>query len=69
MFDGRSAHPLIADILSPGLKGREVPILLQKWLAYLVRSDSVSPMRFAMEAIDDGAAQSGSGTVFLFVSP
>jgi len=34
------------------------PILLQKSLAISVNGDSVALMRFAMEAIDDGAAQS-----------
>jgi len=33
-------------------------ILLQKSLAALLNSDSVVLMRFAVEAIDDGAAQS-----------
>jgi len=33
-------------------------ILLQKSLAISVNGDSVALMRFAMEAIDDGAAQS-----------
>jgi hypothetical protein len=37
---------------------RLVPILLQKSLAISVNGDSVALMRFAMEAIDDGAAQS-----------
>ena len=32
--------------------------LLQKSFAFSVSSDSVAPMRFAMEAVDDGAAQS-----------
>jgi len=45
-----------------------VPILLQKSLAILLNNDSVALMRFAVEAIDDGAAQSRSGRVFLFVS-
>jgi hypothetical protein len=49
--------------------GRNVPILLQKSLAIFVNSDSVALMRFAMEAIDDGAAQSRSGRVFLFIPP
>jgi hypothetical protein len=35
-----------------------VPILLQKSLAALLNNDSVVLMRFAVEAIDDGAAQS-----------
>lgn len=42
-------------------------ISLQKSLACLWRSDSVTLMRFAMEAIDDGSAQSRSGTAFLFI--
>jgi hypothetical protein len=33
-------------------------ILLQKSLATLLNNDSVALMRFAVEAIDDGAAQS-----------
>jgi hypothetical protein len=37
---------------------RSVPILLQKSLAFSVSSDSVALTRFAMEAVDDGAAQS-----------
>jgi hypothetical protein len=39
-------------------KRRDVPILLQKSLAFSVSSDSVALTRFAMEAVDDGAAQS-----------
>lgn len=35
----------------------EGPILLQKSLAMLLNNDSVVLMRFAVEAIDDGAAQ------------
>jgi len=35
-----------------------LPILLQKSLATLLNDDSVALMRFAVEAIDDGAAQS-----------
>ena len=42
-------------------------ILLQKSLATLLNDDSVALMRFAVEAIDDGAAQARSGAVFLFV--
>jgi hypothetical protein len=38
-----------------------VPILLQKSLAILVNDDSVALTRFAVEAIDDGAAQSRPG--------
>ena len=41
--------------------GRSVPILLQKSLAMLLNNDSVALMRFAVEAIDDGATQSRSG--------
>ena len=37
---------------------REGPILLQKSLATLLNNDSVALMQFAVEAIDDGAAQS-----------
>ena len=36
-------------------------ILLQKSLAILVNDDSVALTRFAVEAIDDGAAQSRPG--------
>ena len=36
----------------------DVPILLQKSLATLLNNDFVALMRFAVEAIDDGAAQS-----------
>jgi hypothetical protein len=44
-------------------------ILLQKSLAILLNDDSVAAlMRFAVEAIDDGAAQSRPRRVFLFVS-
>ena len=38
--------------------GRYWQILLQKSLAFSVSSDSVALTRFAMEAVDDGAAQS-----------
>ena len=38
--------------------------MLQKSLAYFAVSDSVTLMRFAMEAVDDGAAQARSGAVF-----
>jgi hypothetical protein len=41
---------------------------LQKSLAILLNNDSVALMRFAVEAIDDGAAQSRPRRVFLFVS-
>ena len=44
-----------------------VPILLQKSLLALANSDSVAVKRFAAEAGDDGAAQSGSGAAVLFV--
>jgi len=37
------------------------PILLQKSLAILENDDSVALTRFAVEAIDDGAAQSRPG--------
>jgi hypothetical protein len=37
---------------------RSWQILLQKSLATLLNNDSVALMRFAVEAIDDGAAQS-----------
>jgi hypothetical protein len=46
---------------------RFVPILLQKSLAAFVNSDSVTLMRFATGAVDDGAAQSRSRAVFLFI--
>jgi hypothetical protein len=45
-----------------------VPILLQKSLMFSEDSDSVAVMRFAVEASDDGAAQSRSKAVVLFVS-
>ena len=48
--------------------GRYVPILLQNPLAFLPKDDSVALMRFAVEAIDDGAAQSRPRRVFLFIS-
>jgi hypothetical protein len=38
--------------------GCDWQILLQKSLAFSVSSDSVALTRFAMEAVDDGAAQS-----------
>ena len=41
--------------------------MLQKSLAVFVNGDSVTLIRFAPEAIDDGAAQSRPGTVFLFI--
>jgi len=43
-------------------------ILLQNPLAFLPKDDSVALMRFAVEAIDDGAAQSRPRRVFLFIS-
>jgi len=46
---------------------RDVPILLQKCFVFSVNSDSVALMRFAMEAVDDGAAESRSGAIFLFI--
>jgi hypothetical protein len=46
---------------------RVVPILLQKTLVFSVDSDSVALRRFAVEADDDGAAQSGTGAIFLFI--
>ena len=48
---------------------RSWQILLQKSLATSVNGDSVSPTRFAMEAVDDGAAEARSGGVFLFIQP
>jgi len=54
----RSVHTPVADIPTRRRNGREGPILLQKSLAISVNGDSVALMRFAMEAIDDGAAQS-----------
>jgi hypothetical protein len=54
------------DRTSPGV--RKVPILLQNPLAFLPKDDSVALMRFAVEAIDDGAAQSRPRRVFLFIS-
>ncbi len=56
-----SALPLRADTPLRYRDVRFVPILLQKSLAILLNSDSVALMRFAVEAIDDGAAQSRSG--------
>ena len=44
------------------------PILLQKSLMVLKTSDSVAVMRFAVEASDDGAAQSRPRTAALFIS-
>jgi hypothetical protein len=46
---------------------RFVPILLQKSLMASARSDSLIQMRFAVEAGDDGAAQSRSGSAVLFI--
>jgi hypothetical protein len=45
-----------------------VPILLQKSLMVSENGDSVAVMRFAVEASDDGAAQSRSRAVVLFIS-
>jgi hypothetical protein len=45
-----------------------VPILLQKSLMVSGNSDSVAVTRFAVEASDDGAAQSRSRAVVLFIS-
>jgi hypothetical protein len=47
---------------------RSWQILLQNTLAFLPNDDSVALMRFAVEAIDDGAAQSRPRRVFLFIS-
>jgi hypothetical protein len=47
---------------------RSALILLQNPLAFLPKDDSVALMRFAVEAIDDGAAQSRPRRVFLFIS-
>ena len=47
--------------------GRSWQILLQKCFVFSVNSDSVALMRFAMEAVDDGAAESRSRTIFLFI--
>jgi hypothetical protein len=47
---------------------RVVPILLQKSLMASANSDSVAVMmRFATEARDDGAAQSGPRAAILFI--
>jgi hypothetical protein len=46
-----------ADIERLARNVSNVPILLQKSLAAFVNGDSVAVMRFAVEAIDDGAAQ------------
>jgi hypothetical protein len=51
-----------------GLVG-DVPILLQKSLVISANSDSVALARFAAEAVDDGAAQSRSRAIFLFIPP
>jgi hypothetical protein len=45
-----------------------VQILLQNSLMFSGNSDSVSVMRFAVEASYDGAAQSRSRAVVLFIS-
>jgi hypothetical protein len=46
---------------------RDFRVLLQKTLVFSVDSDSVALRRFAVEADDDGAAQSGTGAIFLFI--
>jgi hypothetical protein len=46
-------------VLSPHVGSWQ--ILLRKSLAILVNDDSVALTRFAVEAIDDGAAQSRPG--------
>jgi hypothetical protein len=51
LLSDRDLHRAFPDVSN-------VPILLQKSLAALLNSDSVVLMRFAVEAIDDGAAQS-----------
>jgi len=55
-------YKLFAFVVSAAVAGPGgaclVPILLQKSLATLLNNDSVALMRFAVEAIDDGAAQS-----------
>jgi len=51
-----------------GANFRRWQILLQNPLAFLPKDDSVALMRFAVEAIDDGAAQSRPRRVFLFIS-
>src|SRR5262249_32247775 len=51
-----------------GALGRYWQILLQKSFMVPKNSDSVAVMRFAVEASDDGAAQSGPRAVVLFIS-
>jgi hypothetical protein len=48
--------------------GTCVPILLQKSLMVPKNSDSVAVMRFAVEASEDGAAQSRQRATALFIS-
>jgi hypothetical protein len=64
----RTVLPQKADIKSGMARVRFVPILLQNTLAFVPKDDSVALMRFAVEAIDDGAAQSRPRRVFLFIS-
>ena len=61
-------YPPKADIGLGIAPVRLVQILLQNPLAFLPKDDSVALMRFAVEAIDDGAAQSRPRRVFLFIS-
>jgi hypothetical protein len=61
-LSGQSGHAL------PDCYQRFVPILLQKSLMLSGNSDSVSVMRFAVEASHDGTAQSRSRAVVLFIS-
>ena len=63
-----SALPLKADMEADFAIVGYVPILLQKSLAIPLNDDSFALMRFAVEAVDDGATQSRSGRVFLFIS-
>src|ERR1700756_5678738 len=53
-----NTFPLKADVDWRYGHVRLVPILLQKSLMVPKKSDSVAVMRFAVEASDDGAAQS-----------
>jgi hypothetical protein len=57
-----------ADIGTQSRNVRFVPILLQKSVEGCWLSDSVAVKQFATGASDDGAAQSRSGTAFLFIS-
>jgi len=70
--EGSAAHHVRftreADKLRTSRDVRFVPILLQKSLMVLKTSDSVAVMRFAVEASDDGAAQSRPRTAALFIS-